>query len=117
MPLQGIHKLTGLTLCLSGLIPASGQAAPDLARATATVSATILAPVSIGINYTANTRQARLRVTRPDGLIFQLHINNTRHHSYTQAPSEQTYPLPNSTPQLKLYQNSSKSTYVTLYFN
>ena len=119
MSLHGIASITSLLLCLAGLVPVNSLvAAPNLARATATVSARILEPVSLGVSYTAATRQTRLRVSRPDNRVFQLHINKARHHSYYhQSHSEQSYPLPPAPKKLKLAQNSPSQTYVTLYFN
>lgn len=116
MHLRRVTRFAGLILCLSGLIPVNALATPDLARATATVSARILAPVSVAVIYNA-TQQAHLRVSHANSLIYQLHIDHSRHHSYALAPSEQGYPLPRPTSQLKLAQNSPAPPSITLYFN
>lgn len=119
MRLSRVDRLAGLILCLTGLIPACSLAAPDLARATATVTARVLAPVSLAVSY--DTSQAspspRFMVLLPANQVFQLHINSARHHSYEQHHLSREYPLPTAPSALKSANTSRMKQTVTLYFN
>ena len=109
----------GLICCLAGLLPGGAHARPDMARATASVAARVLAPVSLAVSYdTARAfRPARLMVSLPGNQVFHLHINSTSHHSYEQNHIANEYPLQTTSTTRKSAKTDLKKHTVTLYFN
>lgn len=100
------------------LIPANTRAAPDLAQATARISANVLASVSLAIEAASDHHPAQLRISDAGSQTFQLQIGRQSQHSFQSShfgvhnfPPTSTSNKPNQTP------NGTQALPVTLYFN
>lgn len=111
--------LAAITLIslLAAALPATATAGPARAKATATVSARVLQPVSLAI--TQEREQNRLipgiKVSSAQKLAYQLQVNSNSIHSY-QHSSEQA----SRSMQLSMHDisaNQPRTVSVTLNFN
>lgn len=109
----------GLIYGLAGLVSTGADAMPDIARATASVTARVLAPVSLAVAYDSakHTRPARLIISRSGKQTFQVHIDSNRYHSYQTSNTTHEYPLQTAAARLKLTKPRPQQPNVTLYFN
>lgn len=117
MPMHRVYRLAGLSLCLIGFIPTSSLAAPNLTRATATVNATILAPISMAIDYDSSpqSHSPRVTISTPRNRAYQLQIGTKTHHSHVH--NQDRFTLPHSSTPSKSIVKTVSNPLITLYFN
>ena len=116
MSLKRIYDVvvTGCVFCLIWLTPANLHAAPRLAHASATISARVLAPVSVAASFLSTAQQGQLRVSHTSQQLFQLQVEECQQHSFSASqPGDRDYPLDGH----HLAQNDSSTPPVTIYFN
>lgn len=102
---------------LAIFVPANAASGPTSARATATVFARVLQPVSLSISQELknNRLTPAVKVSSTNRVTYQLQVNDQALQSYQQTPAQISRSLQSASPRVET--GAPRTVAVTLNFN